>query len=95
MLLPSPLVEGGEAERSETEPGEGAPSYAHTHTPHPPSLRSGTLSHKGRGKKHLILHPNQIKPVRRGDGAAGRAIAGIERAAHIMCVPAPMTDPHQ
>jgi len=45
FAFPSPLVgEGGER----SEPGEGFAETGHE-TPHPPSLRSGTLSHKGRG----------------------------------------------
>ena len=52
--FPSPLVgEGGECGAiAKHEPGEGSVS-TETPTPHPPSLhfvRSGTLSHKGRGK---------------------------------------------
>jgi hypothetical protein len=50
-FFPSPLVgEGGENERSEIGPGEGLLRHCRKSTPHPPSLREGTLSHKGRGK---------------------------------------------
>src|SRR6476659_1504543 len=46
-LFPSPLVgEGGSNERSSFETGEGF--FPRRQTPHPPSLREGTFSHKGR-----------------------------------------------
>jgi hypothetical protein len=39
------------------EPGEGFGS--HEQTPHPPSLCSGTLSHKGRGEER---EPDETLP---------------------------------
>src|ERR1700722_11709587 len=53
-FLPSPLAgEGGENKRSALERGEGL--QLRRETPHPPSLREGTLSHKGRGEKSRLV----------------------------------------
>ena len=43
----------------------------------------------------LILHPHQIQPVRRRDGAAGGAVAGGECGGEIVGAPAAFADPHQ
>src|SRR5258707_1120708 len=52
--FPSPLVgEGGSLTRSGSETDEG--SVSAERTPHPPCLRQGTFSHKGRRKGGLLL----------------------------------------
>ncbi len=43
----------------------------------------------------LILHAHQIKPVRRGDLAAGRAVASGQRAGEITGAPFAFADMHQ
>jgi hypothetical protein len=51
-MFPSPFAgEGGELRAfASNEPGEGIKKI----TPHPPSLRSGTVSRKGRGKFYCL-----------------------------------------
>src|SRR5258705_8946088 len=57
--FPSPLVgEGGSLTRSGSETDEG--SVSAERTPHPPCLRQGTFSHKGRRE--------EVPCVRRDDG---------------------------
>src|SRR5215216_1408534 len=52
--FPSPLVgEGGSTARSDGEPDEG--SLSAERTPHPPCLRQGTFSHKGRREENAQL----------------------------------------
>ena len=48
LTAPSPLVGEGGSTRSGSETDEGFVSAERT--PHPPSLREGTFSHKGRRK---------------------------------------------
>src|SRR5258708_11112223 len=47
------------------------------------------------GRQASILHPYQIQPVRRRDGAAGGAVAGGECSGEIVGAPAALAGPDQ
>jgi hypothetical protein len=70
-FFPSPLAGEGGAERSSAT-GEGKLSLPMWH-PHPPSLREGTFSRKGRREAPRYRVPNVVAP-----NSAFR-VAGCER----------------